>query len=304
LHLDEGKTRHCGRLYLTNSQSKQTNKKEDNSSISNKKNSFKIEWYNTDNEQLVTRLTNRFYLYSDSKCETSEWIYLFNCVSKLNQINLINNQQQSQETKLKPIIKSQQQYQSDYGLIASRSNSAPNSPTFKRQQITNVKFIDQQSNLQPLPYPQQQQQHHQPQPLYPQQRSNSFKGIQMFDNSTHNNSTPSLNMPRADYKSIYDAFEKPVLEYPLTASLSQQTLNRINDNYMTMNTAKNFNSRNVNLLTENRRKFKSDQNLMFEKNANKKIPVQTLHQSNPVDPIINGNKMSFPNSVQCTYFDR
>jgi hypothetical protein len=277
-------------LYLTNSQTKQTNKKEDSSGIANKKNSFKIEWYNTDNEQLVTRLTNRFYLYSDSKSETSEWIYLFNCVSKLNQINLINSQQQ--EVKLKPIIKSQQQQQPDFGLLTSRSNSAPNSPTFKRQQSTNVKFIDQQSKQKPPLYPQQP-------PLYPQQRSSSFNRMRMFNNSGRSD----VDLSRVDHKPIYDAFEKPVVDYPLTTSLSQQTLNRINDAYTMSN---NLDSEQQ--LMDNRRRFKSDQNLTFEKNQNKKTSAHTGFQSNLNKPTHNlqlpYSRPSFSNPQHYTHFDR
>ncbi len=227
----------------------------------------------------------------------SEWIYLFNCVSKLNQINLINSQQQSQEVKLKPIIKTQQQFQSDYIPTSNRSSSAPTSPTFKRQQSTNVKFIDQQLKQQAL-YPQQ--------PLYPQQQqSTNFNRTRLFNNSTRSDSIHNLGLAKVDYKPIYDAFEKPVADYPLSTSLSQQTLDRNNDNHQNPNNDS---------LIDNHRRFKSDQNLTFEKNSNKnnKHWSQSHHsavQSNNSNlastqrPIIQKNNFTKPQYTSM-YFDK
>ena len=86
---DSTMSKHCGTIFLNNTISRTTNKK-DGSSANNKKHSFKVELLNPEmvksNSNLnTTGLTNDVFIFlaADSTANMNEWINKFNFVSKL-----------------------------------------------------------------------------------------------------------------------------------------------------------------------------------------------------------------------------
>lgn len=86
---DSTMSKHCGTIFLNNTVSRMTNKK-DGSSANNKKHSFKVELLNPksvkSNSNLnTTGLTNDVFIFlaADSTTNMNEWINKFNFVSKL-----------------------------------------------------------------------------------------------------------------------------------------------------------------------------------------------------------------------------
>lgn len=84
---DSSMSKHCGTIFLNNTVSRQSNKK-DGSSANNRKYSFKVELMQPDqsksNGQINAAANDLFiYLAADSTANMNEWINKFNFVSKL-----------------------------------------------------------------------------------------------------------------------------------------------------------------------------------------------------------------------------
>jgi hypothetical protein len=244
----------CGTLYMSETQTKLCTKK--NGSASNKKNSFKIDWP-------LNQKRNKFYLACDSLSETNEWMSLLNHVSTLNKnetTQAINNN----NIIPKSIIKQQQQQQQKTSTIGplelttplayklDKANSAPNSPTYtrnqKRYQTIDNKSLNEQNNKQLEAT------------TTTHNRSTSLTRIRQQNNQAFNLnncvSQPNLNdnnnnNNKENYQLIYEAFEKPVEETRI-----YQNQHKVLNNNALLQAANNVNN---NLVMYKR--YKSDQNI-------------------------------------------
>lgn len=141
-------SKHCGTIFLNNTHSRPTVKK-DGSSAYNKKNSFKVELINTEGESNESYNDMYVYLAADSSGSMNEWINKFNFVSKLKNNtqnrNLYekrvasNRSSSNTSTRTNPsnsnyfIIK----HDNSNSKRSSKASSAPSSPNINSRNLHN-----------------------------------------------------------------------------------------------------------------------------------------------------------------------
>ncbi|CAF0760532.1 unnamed protein product [Brachionus calyciflorus] len=134
---DSTMTKHCGTIFLNNTHSRPTIKK-DGSSAYNKKNSFKVELVSTEDDGGDQGNDMFVYLAAESTSSMNEWINKFNFVSKLKNNSQNRNLYEKRTTSNRSCSNtSLRANNSNYFIVkhdnssskkSSKSNSAPSSP--------------------------------------------------------------------------------------------------------------------------------------------------------------------------------